>query len=160
MNLVTGPHSEYQLFGYNPVADAVAEELDALNYNAVAIVNYVFDQEKLPAQVYEARKFIPYIKLRSVTPGDFHLGNTWRKEAYSAISGQHFLDAMLYFKKVCELPSSSESDWHNLLTLAQNHYHQIVPQLCKRILKYVNSDKLKNRAITLLNNKQTPIQAY
>lgn len=160
MNLVTGPHSEYQLFGYNPIADAVTEELDALNFNAAAVVKYVFDQEKLPAQVYEARKFIPYIKLRSVTPNDFRLGNTWRNQAYSAISGQHFLDAMLYFKKVCELPNSSESDWHNLLTLAQNHYQQIVPQLCERILKYVNDNVLKNRAKTLLNNRGTTVQAY
>jgi len=177
MNVQFGP---YELFGYNPLADACRQALLDIQSSkpqqeipveekvTVEKEKISFEEEKPPVKAEpqkpkelspELRKFIPDIKAGVKRCTKYVDISTLRRNANIALKEQNNPSAaILNLKRICETTVRDPDDWNRLLSLAKKYYAEIVPELCRIILIHVRDRKLILQARGILGQTQTSAQ--
>lgn len=171
---------QYELFGYNPLADALHQALLEIQGNQPAQKMPV--EEKRPVQEEEIqvkdekppvkaepqkpkelspelRKLIPNIKPAGKRTTERVDISVLRKQANKALMEENNpREAILNLKRICEITVRDRDDWNRLLSLARQYYAEIVPELCKKILIHVTDRKMRLQARGILDQTQTSVQ--
>lgn len=168
---------QYELFGYNPVADAFRQALLEIQ-SSQPVQEIAVDEkievkeeeiqvkdEKPPVKAEpqkpkelspELRKFIPNIKSAGKRSTEHVDISTLRKNANKALKEKNNpAEAILNLKRICEITVRDRGDWDRLLSLARQYYAEIVPELCRKILLHVSDRKLILQAKGILDQSQT-----
>lgn len=150
-----GPSPYYELFGYNPIADAVGQWKYEEGYikeppklvEKKASKEELVEAPKKEQFLSEWQSYIPKIKMGSKPKVSQERLAALQEDARTANDPE---EAFFAYKRICEMTISQSEAWKKLLSIAQSQYKEIVPTLCAQILRYVKQKELRNEAKVVL----------